>query len=152
MCTAGTGRRSAMSVLTAPAPCCSCAGTRVSTASSSRPAWAPRSGSPAPTDSACRSSPLPLAPRAEERRAVHEGGPLDRRRAARAGQALPAVGVEPAREVARLAVDVDVERVEAGPARRDRLPQDGLDLGQQPLCRQPGELIAGPVAVNTRAP
>ena len=57
-----------------------------------------------------------LALRAEERGAVHERDPADRRTAARARQALLAVRRQRAVEVARLAVDVDVERVEAGAA------------------------------------
>src|SRR6476619_3885104 len=53
-----------------------------------------------------------LAGRAEVRRAVHEGDPADRGAAARAGLVLLAVGVQRPVEVAALAVDVDVERVE----------------------------------------
>ena len=64
-----------------------------------------------------------LAARAEERRPVHELDPADRRAAAVAGLALAAVGVQRPVEVARLAVDVDVEGVEARPAlRQSRAP------------------------------
>src|SRR4029079_5527659 len=49
---------------------------------------------------------------AEVRRAVHERRAHDRRATARAGPSLLPVGPQGALEVAALAVDVDVERVE----------------------------------------
>src|SRR6476619_4776127 len=57
-------------------------------------------------------------------RAVHERLAADRRPAPSARPALLAVGVERAVEVPRGAVDVDVERVEAGAALAERLEQD----------------------------
>src|SRR4051794_14564674 len=60
-----------------------------------------------------------LADGAEERRAVHEADPPDRRTAARAGPPFAAVDLQGPVEVAALAVDVDVEGVERGAA----LPQ-----------------------------
>src|SRR3954447_14238580 len=53
-----------------------------------------------------------LADGAEERRAVHEADPPDRRTTARTGLVLAAVDLQRPVEVAALAVDVDVERVE----------------------------------------
>ena len=57
-----------------------------------------------------------LAIRAEEGRTVHEGIPTDRRAAARTRPVLLAVRVQRAVEVAGLAVDVDVQRIERCPA------------------------------------
>ena len=62
-----------------------------------------------------------LAARAVERRAVHELLPADHRPAAPARQALAAVRVQRAVEVARLAVDIDVQRVERRAALRQRV-------------------------------
>src|SRR4051794_27186414 len=58
----------------------------------------------------------PLAMRASVGRAVHEMLSADQMSAAPAGQSLAAVHVQRTVEVATLAVDVDVERVEAGAA------------------------------------
>src|SRR6476660_1653381 len=86
-----------------------------------------------------------LADREEVGRAVHERDPPDRRTAAGAGPALLAVGVQRAVEVAGLAVDVDVERVEARAALAQRRRHHGAGLVQHLAdlgARQPG---AGPL-------
>src|SRR5947208_14092835 len=59
-----------------------------------------------------------LTSRAVERRTVHELLPAHHRAAAPAGFAVAAVGVQRPVEVPRLAVDVDIQRVERRPALR----------------------------------
>ena len=76
-----------------------------------------------------------LAVRAEERRTVHEGVAADRGAAPRAGPVLLAVGVQRTVEVAGLAVDVDVQRVERGPA-------DGQRLASSPRWRRSARVRA----------
>src|SRR5262245_15843161 len=71
-----------------------------------------------------------LTGRTEERRAVHELDPPDRRPAPVTRLALAAVGVQRAVEVPGLAVDVDVERVEAGPSLDQRRAHHGPRLGE----------------------
>src|SRR5699024_8436541 len=71
-----------------------------------------------------RRSPPPLADGAEERRAVRERLAAQGRAAPRARFALPPVGVETSGEVTGLAVDVDVERVEARAAHHEGLGHD----------------------------
>ena len=94
-----------------------------------------------------------LAARAEERRAVHERDPPDRGAAAVAGQPLAAVGVQRPVEVAGLAVDVDVERVERRPAVDRGQPSSPRATGRAPTLTcgrvSPG---ARPVTVHLRAP
>ena len=65
-----------------------------------------------------------LAPRASERGPVRERLPHDRRAAPGARLALAPVDVQRALEVPAGAVDVDVERVEARAARRQRVAHD----------------------------
>ena len=74
-------------------------------------------GSPGQAIPAARHTGAGLAARAGVGGAVHERLPADRRAAARAGLALPPVDGQRPVEVAALAVDVDVERVEAVPPR-----------------------------------
>ena len=92
-----------------------------------------------------------LAPRAGVRRAVHEGLSPDGCPAPLAGATLLAVGVERPVEVAGGAVDVDVERVEARPA-RERLEHDVTGVVEQPAERGPGQRGAQPFAVDLRPP
>src|ERR1700712_3208153 len=88
---------------------------------------------------------LPAAPRsgladgAEERGSVHEGDPADRRTASQAGLTLAPVGLQRALEVAALPVDVDVERVEGGPALSARLEHHLTTTGQPPLRVRPAQ-------------
>src|SRR5205085_7235042 len=88
-----------------------------------------------------------LAARAAERGPVHEMLAADRRAAAPARFAGPAVRVERPVEVTALPVDVDVQRVEAGPAGSDGFAEHVAHVGEQPPYRRPGQLICCPGTV-----
>lgn len=101
---------------------------------------------------ACGPSRRSLAGGATKGRAVHEALPPDRRVAPRTGPTFLTVSIQGPREVARLAIDVDVERVEAGASliegrrhHRRRRVENGVDL-------DPAKSGARPLAVDTGGP
>src|SRR6266545_2646307 len=73
-----------------------------------------------------------LAGRAEIARSVRERDLADRRATTGTRLASSSVDVQRAVEVAALAVDVDVERVEKRAAHADRVGEHRPDLAQQP--------------------
>ena len=73
-------------------------------------------------------------------------------RAAVARLVLAAVGVQRAVEVAGLAVDVDVERVERGAALPQRRDHHGPGVVEQLGDLGTGQPVAGPLAVQPGAP
>src|SRR4029077_11883359 len=93
-----------------------------------------------------------LAAGARERRAVHEVLAPDGRAAPRAGAPGLAAGGQRAVEVARGAVDVDVERVEARAALAERLAHHRGCVVEQLADARLGERARDPLAVQLRAP
>src|SRR4029077_11984347 len=69
-----------------------------------------------------------------------------------ARQALASVRVQRAVEVARLAVDVDVERIEAGAALPERGTHDGPRLREDPSYLDGPEALPRPLAVELGPP
>src|SRR5690242_361435 len=75
-----------------------------------------------------------LASRAAERGTVHERLAPDRAAVARAGRTLLPIDVQAPFEVAGLAVHVDVQGVEAGPADPERLGHHLVGVAQNFPC------------------
>src|ERR1700704_1589760 len=92
-----------------------------------------------------------LTPRTVERRTVHKPLTAYHRAAARAAFAFAPIGIQGSVEVARLAVDVDIQRIERGAALAECLAhhfcggvQDGDQLAAAQRGGHPGAMNLGP--------